>query len=59
MTEEGRTRFRKYVAAIMAAGTIGATVYGYLSGLIPAEGGIFAGVLLGLAAKYLWEEQGK
>lgn len=57
MTEEGRTRFRKYTASIMAAGTIACIMYGWLNGLITtAEEGIGGGIITGLAAKYLWEE---
>lgn len=56
MTEK-KTAFRKYVAASMAAGTIAAMVYGWLAGLIDTtEAGLGAGTIIGLAAKYLWEE---
>ena len=57
MVEEGRTKFRKYTASIMAAATIGAVLFGWLSGMVatPAEG-IAGGIIVGFAAKYLWEE---
>ena len=54
---EGKTRFRKYTASIMAAGTISALLYGWLTGIIDtASTGLGGGVIIGLAAKYLWEE---
>jgi len=57
MPEEGRTRFRKYTASIMAAATVGSILYGWLTGLIDtAEAGIGGGIIIGLASKYLWEE---
>jgi len=60
MTEEGRTRFRKYAATIVASATILSVIYGVLSGVVTsAIEGLAGGVLVGLAAKYLWEEQGQ
>ena len=57
MAEEGRTRFRKYVATIMAAVAIGAVVIRFANGEVDSiPEGAFLGVILGLAAKYLWEE---
>ena len=55
---ENRTVFRKLSATVMASGAIAASIYGYLSGIIAPDQGIFAGVIIGLAAKYLWEENG-
>ena len=57
MAEEGRTRFRKYTASIIAAATISSILYGYLSGIITSvDAGIGGGIIIGFAAKYLWEE---
>ena len=57
MTEEGRTKFRKYAASVMAAVTIASVLYGYLSGIITSvDAGIGGGIIVGFAAKYLWEE---
>ncbi len=60
MPEEGRTRFRKYAATVVAAITILSVVGGALSGVLvtPIEG-LAGGIIIGLAAKYLWEEQGQ
>ncbi len=63
MAEEGRTKFRKYAATVMAAAVIGGVIYAGLTGaldtttqaLTPIEA-IFGGVIVGFAAKYLWEE---
>ena len=63
MAEEGRTKFRKYVATVMAASVIGGVIYAGLTGaltttaeaLTPVEV-LFGGVIVGFAAKYLWEE---
>ena len=63
MAEEGRTKFRKYTATIMAAAVIGGIIYAGLTGalttatdtLTPIEA-LFGGVIVGFAAKYLWEE---
>jgi len=63
MVEEGRTRFRKYVATVMAAAVIGGIIYAGLTGILetatenmtPIEA-LFGGVIVGFAAKYLWEE---
>ena len=56
---EGKTRFRKYAASIMASATIAAVLFSWVSVFVdtPAEG-IGSGIILGLAAKYLWEESG-
>ncbi len=57
---EGRTLFRKYVATGVAAITIGAALYAFLIGIIDtAAEGTVAGIIIGMAAKYLWEEQGQ
>ncbi|KKM88106.1 hypothetical protein LCGC14_1262040 [marine sediment metagenome] len=57
MAEEGRTKFRKYVASIMAAATVGTILYGWLSGIISTvDAGLGGGIIIGLASKYLWEE---
>ena len=58
-TTEGKTKFRKYAAALMASATIGAVLYGYLSGIFTsASEGLAGGIIVGFAAKYLWEESG-
>jgi len=60
MVEEGRTIFRKYAATVVASVTILSVIYGVLSGVVAsAIEGLAGGVLVGLAAKYLWEEQGQ
>ncbi len=57
MAEEGRTKFRKYTASVMAAAVIGSILYGWLSGIISTvDAGVGGGIIIGLAAKYLWEE---
>jgi len=57
MAEEGRTRFRKYAATIMAAAVIAGVIYSGLTGVLETvEGGLFGGIIIGFAAKYLWEE---
>ena len=59
MPEEGKTKFRKYAASVMASATISAILYGWISGLVTtAEGGAFTGAIVAFAAKYLWEESG-
>ena len=60
MAEEGRTKFRKYAATVVASATILSVVYGALSGVLTsAIEGLAGGIIIGLAAKYLWEEQGQ
>lgn len=55
--EVGRTKFRKYAATAVAAGAITAVLVTFVTGGVEsiAEGGLF-GMILGMAAKYLWEE---
>jgi len=48
---EGKTRFRKYTASIMAAGIISALLYGWLTGVIDtASTGLDGGVIIDLGA---------
>ena len=57
MTEEGRTRFRKYAATIMAAAAIAVILGKFATGDVNSiPEGAFLGTILGFAAKYLWEE---
>ena len=57
MTEEGRTRFRKYAATVMAATAIAVVLYKFGTGNVDSiPEGAFLGTILGFAAKYLWEE---
>ncbi len=59
MPEEGKTKFRKYAASVMACATISAILYSWVSGLVTTpEEGALTGALVGFAAKYLWEESG-
>ena len=59
MPEEGRTRFRKYAATVVASATILAVVIGAIQGVMTsAIEGLAGGIIVGLAAKYLWEENG-
>ena len=52
-----RSTFRRYVATIMAAFTVGAVIYGALAGVFTnASEGFVGGIIVGLAAKFLWEE---
>jgi len=57
MTEEGRTKFRKYVATGIAALAVGVVLIRFATGTVEnvMEGGLL-GMVLGMAAKYLWEE---
>ena len=57
MAEEGRTRFRKYAATVMAAGAVAVVLYKFTIGNVDSiPEGAFLGTILGFAAKYLWEE---
>jgi len=57
MTEEGRTKFRKYSATVMAATAISVILYRFAVGDVSSiPEGAFMGTILGFAAKYLWEE---
>ena len=59
MTEEGKTKFRKYAASVMASATVAAVLVSWVTGLVTTpDQGIGSGIILGLAAKYLWEESG-
>ena len=52
-----RTRFRKYAATVMAASAVAVVLYRFAAGDVNSIGeGTFLGVILGFAAKYLWEE---
>ena len=54
-----KSTFRRYVATGMAAITVSAILYGYLTGLFTsASEGLAGGVIAGFAVKYLWEESG-
>lgn len=55
--EQGRTRFRKYVATGIAGLAVGVVLLRFAMGEVStiAEGGLL-GMILGMAAKYLWEE---
>lgn len=56
---EAKTIFRKYAAAVMASATIGTVLVSWVSGIVTTpEAGMGSGIILGLAAKYLWEESG-
>ncbi len=56
--EQGRTKFRKYAATAMAAAAVGTVLIRFGLGQVEsiAEGGLL-GMILGMSAKYLWEEQ--
>ena len=57
MAEEGRTKFRKYAATVMASGAIAVVLYRFAVGDVTSiPEGAFLGTILGFAAKYLWEE---
>ena len=54
-----KTLFRRYVGTVMAAVTVGAVIYGSLTGIFTTvEGGFAGGIIVGLAIKFLWEENG-
>jgi len=55
--EQGRTKFRKYVATGVAGGAISAVLIKFAFGEVESvmEGGLL-GMIMGMAAKYLWEE---
>ncbi len=55
--EQGRTRFRKYIATSIAGLAVGVVLLRFALGDVAtiAEGGLL-GMILGMAAKYLWEE---
>jgi len=55
--EQGRTKFRKYIATGIAGLAVGVVLLRFGLGDVEtvAEGGLL-GMILGMAAKYLWEE---
>lgn len=52
-----RSMFRKYAATIMASAVVAGIIASWVSGAFTTpEEGLTGGMIVGLAAKFLWEE---